>query len=455
MNYKYLYINSPIWVQNLMITVYGYILFKQRYGSVYKKTYKKLINRKYLNFNDELIKQENELQLFLKKVVISSKFYADLYQHIDISTIKNIEDLELLPIVDKENFRENIDSIYTLKEKEAIVSYTGGTTGKSLKILFDTSDFQKRMAYLDAFKYKCGIENPITIRKATFSGRDLSINAKSKVFWRTNYTYNQRIYSTFDLNDVSIPYYINNLNSFKPKVINGFVSAIFEIADYIFRNSIVLDFTPVAIFTTSETLLPFHREMIEKVFNAPIFNQYASAEGAPFITECKHNNLHYNLDSGVIEELKSSFGNQMVVTSFTSSGTPLIRYNIEDCITFKKGTCECGSIHPLVEKIEGRSVDYLFSEEKGKVSLSHLADVIKGIPNSIKKMQFIQENKEYIVVLIKIDAKKYLAIHLEEIKKELKIRFGNKMKIDVKIVNDIPREKSGKYLLIKNKGIIN
>tara|TARA_R110000787_G_scaffold59922_14_gene135974 strand:+ start:45075 stop:46391 length:1317 start_codon:yes stop_codon:yes gene_type:complete len=438
-----------------MITVYGYILFKQRYGSVYKKTYKKLINRKYLNFNDELIKQENKLQLFLKKVVISSKFYADLYQHIDISTIKNIEDLELLPIVDKENFRENIDSIYTLKEKEAIVSYTGGTTGKSLKILFDTSDFQKRMAYLDAFKYKCGIENPITIRKATFSGRDLSINAKSKVFWRTNYTYNQRIYSTFDLNDVSIPYYINNLNSFKPKVINGFVSAIFEIADYIFRNSIVLDFTPVAIFTTSETLLPFHREMIEKVFNAPIFNQYASAEGAPFITECKHNNLHYNLDSGVIEELKSSFGNQMVVTSFTSSGTPLIRYNIEDCITFKKGTCECGSIHPLVEKIEGRSVDYLFSEEKGKVSLSHLADVIKGIPNSIKKMQFIQENKEYIVVLIKIDAKKYLAIHLEEIKKELKIRFGNKMKIDVKIVNDIPREKSGKYLLIKNKGIIN
>jgi phenylacetate-CoA ligase len=452
--FKKIYIKSPIWIQNLIISIYGYKLIKQRYGTIYKKAFNDFKNRTYSSYNEEIKCQDIELQLFLNRTISNSKFYSKLYENIDISKIKSVEDLKLLPILDKESFRDNIENIYTLSENNAITSFTGGTTGKSLKVLFDKADLQKRMAYLDAFKYKCGINKPLKVKKATFSGRDLSIKNNSKIFWRNNYIYNQRIYSTFDINEKNIPYYISNLNKFKPKVINGFVSSIYEISEYIIRNKIELNFLPIAIFTTSETLLSFHRQMIEKAFKTPVFNQYASAEGAPFITECTHKNLHYNLDTGVIETLNTSIGNQMIITSFTSTGTPLIRYNIEDCITFKDGNCECGSTHPLVEKIEGRNVDYLTSIEKGKVSLSHLADIIKGIPNSVKKMQFIQEYKDHIVVLIVIDLKSFKEDHLLEIKKELENRFGVSMIIEISVVEDIPREKSGKYLLIKNNSAI-
>jgi phenylacetate-CoA ligase len=196
--------------------------------------------------------------------------------------------------------------------------------------------------------------------------------------------------------------------------------------------------------------LPHHRELIEKVFKTKIYNQYASAEGAPFITECIKGNLHYNIDTGVIETIETDFGNQMIITSFTTRGTPLVRYNIGDTITFKEGTCTCGSSHPLVKKIEGRKVDYLYSKEKGKISLSHLADVIKGIPNSIKKMQFVQKSEDKIYILVVVDQNKYVSDHKNSILKEMEYRFGKQTSVNILEVDDIPREKSGKFSLIKN-----
>src|SRR5690606_40492842 len=77
-------------------------------------------------------------------------------------------------------------------------------------------------------------------------------------------------------------------------------------------------------------------------------------------------------------------GVQTCALPISTHGTPLIRYRIGDRIVFREGTCTCGSSHPLVDRIEGRAVDYLYSAERGRVSLSHLADVIKGLPNCVK-----------------------------------------------------------------------
>lgn len=450
---KDIYIKSPVWFQNTIISVYGYQLMKQRYGTVYKDTFKALISKQYDQY-DLAVKEQNELLvIFLNYAVNHSPFYKELYKDIDIRTITNIDDLKVLPIVDKEDFRAHIEDVYTIEKDKGINSFTGGTTGKSLEVRFDKEDMERRMAYLDAFKYRAGIKDPFKVRKATFSGRDLIHNSNTKIFWRYNAAYKQRLYSTFHLSEDNIPLYVADMNKFKPEVINGFVSAIYELAHFIHRNKISLSFVPKAIFTTSETLLPFHRSLIEDVFNAKIYNQYASAEGAPFITECVQGNLHYNLDTGVIETSNSLNGiedNQMIVTSFTTKGTPLIRYNIEDLVHFEEGVCSCGSCHPIVFRIEGRKVEYLLSGMNGKISLSHLADVIKGIPNSVKKIQFIQDEINKIKIKIAIDKDLFEKDHEDKILKEMVYRFGASTQFHVQYVEDIPREKSGKYALIKN-----
>lgn len=438
---------SPIWLQNIIISCYGLLLYKKRYGKFYKETFTRLIQKDYSNHNEEKAFQKRTFQEFLKFSKENSKFYNELYKDININDIKTLEDIKILPILSKEDLRKNIEDIYTLEEKNAIPSFTGGTTGKSLKVLFTSEDMQTRMAYLDAFKFRLGIKDPLKVKKATFSGRSIIHNDNHRnIFWRKNYVYNQRLYSTFHLNETNLPFYVKNLNEFKPEVLNGFVSALSELAKYIKRKNLYIH-SPKMIFTTSETLLDEHRVLFKEVFNCEVYNQYASAEGAPFITECKNRNLHYNIDTGVIET--DAMGN-MIVTSFFTHGTPLIRYNIEDVIKFKEGKCNCGSSHPLVEKIEGRKVDFLYNNYKEKVSLSHLADVIKGNPSSIIKMQFIQNDYKKIDVKIVIDKDLFLEKHSEMIIKEMKYRFGDEMIINVIIETDIPREKSGKYQLIKN-----
>lgn len=446
--YKY----CPIWLQNLMISAYGIRLRKQRYGAAYREAFHYYSTKDYARAEEEAVHQVRELRRLVRHAKINSPFYAVKLASVDPDEIRSVDDLKSLPMVAKEEFRSNIESIYTIGPGDGIEAFTGGTTGKSLRVYYTKADMQKRMAYLDAFKVRCGID-PFRAKKATFSGRSFAtglFQGSRKVFWRHNFAYRQRLYSTFDLSQENLPHYIDDLNRFRPEVINGFVSAIHQLARFVIDAGRPLSFVPKAIFTTSETLLPHHREVIEKAFGAKVFNQYASAEGAPFITECREGHLHYNIDTGVIENIETADGIQTLVTSFTTYGTPLIRYAIGDVVVFGTGSCACGSSHPLVERIEGRCVDYLFSPERGRVSLSHLADVIKGLPNCVKEMQFVQESRDAIIVKIVADESLFDVSAEEKILAQMRYRFGAGMDISIDRVAMISREASGKFSLIKH-----
>lgn len=443
-----IYDAAPIWMQNALVTLYGYKIKRTRFGGEYHKYLEHFLNKDYANIDAELKTQSGEIQALLQHAVARSPYYRTAFRNIDLSKVKTAADLTQLPILEKETLRANIEDFYTISPNQAVKAFTGGTTGKSLMVYYTKSDFQKRMAYLDAFKIRCGVD-PFNDKKATFSGRSFArgiFSRNKNIFWRSNFAYRQKLYSTFDLSEANLPHYLADLNKYKPGIINGFVSAIYELAKFITANKCQLDFRPKAIFTTSETLLPFHREAIESAFNTRLFNQYASAEGAPFVTECIAGNLHYNIDTGVIETLDDG---EILVTSFTSYGTPLIRYRIGDSIRFKEGGCSCGSSHPLVEAIDGRKVEYLLSKSRGKISLSHLADVIKGVANGIREMQFIQEEIDLVRVKIVADNRYYNQSIEAKIIKEMKYRFGEESRIELEKVESIDRESSGKKTLVK------
>ena len=126
----------------------------------------------------------------------------------------------------------------------------------------------------------------------------IPVKQKSKVFWRYNLPLKQMLYSGFHVSEANIKYYISSLNKFKPLVLDGFPSSMYRIARYISMNNIKLEFQPIAIFPTAETLHDYYREEIEKAFNCSVRNQYASSEGAPFITECQQGRLHFNIETG-------------------------------------------------------------------------------------------------------------------------------------------------------------
>jgi phenylacetate-CoA ligase len=444
---------APHFIQNLFITGFNYLSYKKRYGGNYKEYLKLYQNNANLSINELKAIQEREFLSLIKHAKTNSKFYKQRFKNCNLP--KDISEIHKLPIIKKEELRQNINNVYTIDKKKGIISKTGGTTGKSLEVIFTKDDMQKRFAMLDYFRswygYKLGKKTAWFSGKALLTHKDI----QKKRFWKTDYLYKVRYYSTFHIQDKYLKYYLDNLIAYKPEFMVGFPSTMVEIAKYGIRNNIIFpDNIIKSIFPTAETITAEIRQILTEYFHTKVADQYASSEGAPFIYECKHGNLHMELQSGVFEVLdennKPADTGRLIVTSFTTYGTPLIRYDIGDQIqlaTHKK--CSCGNNNPLVEKIIGRMDDYIFSPETGKINLGNISNTLKQV-HGIIKFQVIQNQLNEIVIKIIIDSKVFDKKSENKFISNWKDRIGNQMAIKLQIVDTIDVEKSGKFRIVKN-----
>ncbi|MBE6677730.1 MAG: phenylacetate--CoA ligase family protein [Ruminococcaceae bacterium] len=447
-----IYDKMPICIQNLMTSVSGYQKCRQRYGKAYYERREFLKGFDKLPLNEKLEYQRKKLWEFIRFAKENSRFYEKLYKDIDLEGLSTVDDLKKLPIVDKEMLRANIEEVYTVQKKYAVESHTGGTTGKSLTVRGVRDDMMYRMATLDHFKARLGFENR-KMKRATFNGKHIvPPKQKKKIFWRYNRSCKQMIYSSFHITEENLGAYVKSLNKFKPMAIDGFFTSMCDVASYIERNNIKLDFKPVAIFPTSETVTESGRELLTRVFGCEVYDQYASSEGAPFITECCCHHLHTELSTGVFEHFIDG-SDEVLVTSFVTRGTPLIRYKIGDCVAFSDSTktCECGRHDTYVTSIQGRRLDYLYTASGAKINAGNVSNIFKNLPNVIIRSQALQKQLGEITILLEVDKKLYKPEYDEIIRDEFKHKFGTDTEIILKHVDSISREKSGKFKFIVNK----
>lgn len=179
----------------------------------------------------------------------------------------------------------------------------------------------------------------------------------------------------------------------------------------------------------------------------PVYDQYASSEGAPFVVGCKANHLHYCMDTGIIE---FSDNGDILVTCFETHGTPLIRYRIGDRMFLSdEKKCSCGVDMPIVSSIEGRNSDYILSKQNGKVTSVYLSLVSEDFLNSIQEMQYIQNTIDSVDVYIVAD-EKYDESMNAIILQKLHYSLGDDMNIYIHIVPELHKESSGKCRFVIN-----
>jgi len=321
---------------------------------------------------------KNRLQVLLSEALQYSDWYSEKMKAMGI-TLDDIENdphgvLQKMPILTKSERKTNPDALVNKNRSTDGVGYTSGTSGAPTINYLDKESINRSFALWRRFHKAIGLETR-RVRQVRFSGRLIvRPDEKKPPFWVYNYFENQLLMSTYHLTDENLPHYIKKLNRFKPTLLDGYPSAIYIISRFINQNNLKLQFTPKAIAVTAETLYDYQRLEIQKAFDCHVYNQYASSEGSPFITECVHGNLHLNTDSGVFEFINSNGEKakpgevaQLVVTSFTNLKTPLIRYNIEDTVLLctDEKTCDCGCSMPMIEKLTGREDDILWTKEKG------------------------------------------------------------------------------------------
>ena len=112
--------------------------------------------------------------------------------------------------------------------------------------------------------------------------------------------------------------------------------------------------------------------------------------------------------------------------------------------------CACKSVFPLVERIEGRSIDFIESKSNGRFTSIYLSLVSADFSNSIKSMQFVQNSAEIVDIFICAD-ERYRADSMDKIIiDKLRYSLGEDMDFVIHRVSNIPKDPSGKYRLVIN-----
>lgn len=435
---------SPYLVQNIAVTFFNVYQYKIRHGGHYayfREFYKKVDYLNQQDLNNVILKKKED---FFKYVVSKSEWYK----------CQNFNSLEKFHPLEKTDVINNLDKIKTISESEGIVSLTGGTTGASMKVIYTKKDMQERFAVLDHFRSQHGYE--LGKKTAWFSGKNLITqnDIDKRICSHYDFVNKIRFYSTFLINEKNFDVYWKSLNEFQPEFLVGFPSSVFEICQIARDRGLKYKGKAKVFFPTAETVLPEHREVISEVLGCKLVDQYASSEGAPFILECSEGCLHIHPLTGIFEvvdeDLNPAQSGQMLVTSFTTHGTPLIRYRIGDSITLANTSknCACGSIFPLVERIEGRTNDYILSPTHGKVNLGNISNSTKDT-RGIVCFQLIQDKIDHLEVRI-VASKDFDKKQELNFISSLRERIGNELELDIRYVEAIEKEKSGKFRIVKN-----
>lgn len=420
--------------------------------SIILKTLRELERTQWMSEEELKVQQWTMLRNILQYAYENCDYYKTIFDanKITPADIASHEDFLKVPLLTKKHIQDNTDALISnLYNKDNLISAkTGGSTGKSLKIYFDTQCQEMRIAA--AFRSDRWAGWEMGMKKAAIWGNPpVADTIKKKI---RNALLDRLIYlDTMNLNEKSMTNFVELYRSYKPSIIFGHSHSIFIFAKFIQEKSIA-DIKPKGIISTSMMLLPQEREIIEKVFDCKVTNRYGCEEVGLIACECeKHDGMHLNIDHLYIEFIKedgspAKAGEEgaIVVTDLINQGMPLIRYKIEDVGIPTDRKCPCGRGLPLMKKVAGRVADFLIRKDGSLVAGVSLVERTLTAIKGIEQMQIVQEAINNITLNV-VKERDYNLESEKLLLKEFEDVFGNDVKIALKYIDKIPQEHSGKY----------
>lgn len=438
-----IYHRSPAWLQNILVSAYGYQLYQKRYTGVFQELCTLLEEtRSWGRYQTEAWQSEklhNMVKYCRETVPYYQKLFAEHGLHENDFT--RVKDIEKLPVLTKTTLRENYSAFRSSQAAPYMVQHTSGSTGTPLALEVDEYTYKLAMALLvDHEKYH-GV--PFGARRATFAGRMVQpANNMNAPFSRYNWAENQRLFSSYHLNNQTFPEYKKELDKFSPQEIIGYPSAISDLAAHYLEAQQSPEFKPTAIITNSETLLSWQREQIEKVFHCQVFDYYGTAEYVAFAGQDKSGLYRVNPIIGLLEI--ATVGRQteaegpLIATTLTNKAMPLLRYELGDNASTK--LAENSTLAHTLKNVIGRIDDYIVTPD-GRY-IGRIDHIFKGL-SEIREAQVIQDRHNHCT--IKIVASGGLSKQgRTKLSKNITSRLGPSISFNIEEVSAIPRGANGK-----------
>ena len=445
------YFRLPAFLQNILLSGYGLKLRRQRYGGVHRAVLAQLLESEHWPAERLAALQLEHLGRVVEHAARTVPLYRERLRGVRLTSLDQLADLPMVTKTDLRAPREHITSEHYRGVPLAEI-HTGGTTGTPLTVFCDDATLQRNYAFFARLRSWARI--PDGARVATFAGRTIVPPQRTRPpFWRSNLAANTVLYSSYHLSPETIPLYLEHLGRWQPLLIDSYPSSLEPIARHILaRGGSAV--RPAAIITSSETLQPEVRDLITAAFHAPVFDHYAGAEMATFVSQCDRGTYHVNPEFGILEVLRDDGRpaapgetGEVIATGFINPVMPLIRYQTGDLAIAGTAGCACGRAFPTIARVLGRMDDVIVTPEGRRVG--RLDPVFKAV-SSFHEARIVQDGRDHVRV-------EYVAEgSLDETErvtflKELGNRLGPSMRIDLVRVPQIPRTRRGKLRLVVNE----
>lgn len=448
-----IYHSLPPQLQDLALSMYGFLLRRLRYGKSFNQTLASLESAKMDPFQD----QNERLRELVMGAQCQTVHYGALLreQSLSVSEINLNNFTKIFPVLKKTTVKNNLSAFHSssLSKSSTTTLSTSGTTGTPLNVFATKSSVRRNYAFFNLFLQSIGVDE--FQHSATFGGRLIvSKECNAPPYWRKNYAMKTLMCSSYHLSTETIPSYIKALEDWQPVFIDSYPSAIYEVALFINTNKVKHKIQLKAVVTSSETLRDHQREAIEKAFQCTVFDQYGCAEMAVMAYQQSDGRYFIPPQYSVVEVLddddkpvKPGESGHLVCTGLLNHAMPLIRYQIGDIVKTSREQME-GYPHVLfLDSIEGRNDDVVVTSSGSRVG--RLGPIFKGV-KGVSETQIIQKTLSLLQVRL-IVSSGYTDATERQIRDALKNHVGAAMEIRFEYVDHLPREKNGKFKFVKSE----
>lgn len=384
-----------------------------------------------LNIERKLSRQDiekNQLENINKTIKASknSSFYRGHLKN--IGRLKSLDDIKNIPLINEEDIKKYHNKMVCVSQEEISkisTMFTSGTTGARKRIYFTDEDLEKTIDF-----FHRGLSQFIEPKTKTLILMPSRIeNSIGDLVYKGIRRIDGESIKYGLLDDFELVY--KKLKGCQ--YIIGMPMQVLVLGRYLkFKE---LDFHIEGILLSADNGGEKIFKEIGNTFNCPVYNHYGLTEGGlGGAVECKYHmgmhprelDLYFEIiDPDTEEVLPDGNYGEIVLTTLTREGMPIIRYRTGDISRFLLGECFCKSPFKRLDNILGRKVDL------EKVNLKELDNYMYEFESLIDyKIEFKDEITKVLCRFFPI-----LLPSDREIRKKL-YNFGIEGQIDLEIYID-------------------
>ena len=365
------------------------------------------------------------------------------------SDIQVPADLVKLPLMTKAEVRK-----YRMELRSKIAGKldcisTGGSSGEPL--MFDIS--MERLAACLAIRQRAMRWWGMSAGDKEYAlwGSPVEVTRQDRIRHVRDTIMGTRLLSAFEMSEPVMSRYLDLIEKGHCRTIISYPSSIYLLCLHARKEGRNLRRTGIKIvFVCGEVLYPHQRELIAETLNCPVANGYGGRDSGGISHECPHLGMHIMADCTIVEILDAQGqpvpegeSGEIVVTDLYSREVPFIRYKTGDRGALTSRRCPCGRPLPLLEKIEGRSTDFIVAPDGTILHALGVIYVLREI-NGVAQFKIRQKTVDRLDVHI-VRNEHYKMEDEARIREGLRKRLHAPVEVVIEYVDTIPPERSGKF----------